>query len=439
MTGRQKNPARISVLRCLTDWQIVPVAFIAAALVLLPNRLPLYAQGALLLGIPLLWLAHRLVRGRFWTPHPLDLPLLILVATLPVGLWASPLPQESLPLALQRIAAIALLYATVNTLNTGGKLRLATATLLIGTALLSFLILIGMRQISKFPVLPQSILDRIPHRVLSFWNPESKGFHTNIMAGLLALFIPITVAYAFFAIRRPLRRWKAVGIALLWGLVAAESLVLLYTQSRGGIIGLAAAMLVVAIARDRRWLWILPLVAATVGGAIAFYGIQPFLDLLPADAGSGAMTSGAGRLELASRGLYMIQDFAFTGIGLGTFPSVLSLLYPLFLISPEAHIPHAHNIYLQAGIEHGIPGLIAFLAMLILLATMGVQAVRWSREQWWEPLAVGLLAGLVAFLVHGLVDVITSSPRVQLLVWSHWGTLTAVWLHARAQRTTDGA
>ena len=426
-----------AILRWLAEWQIVPVALIAAALVLLPQRLPLYAQASLLLLIPLLWMAHRLARGRFWTPHPLDLPLAVLVVTLPVGLWASPLPLESLPLLFQRLAAVALLYAVVNSLHTAARLRLAAALLLPGTALLSVMGLLGAQRSSK--LLPSPWTAAIPRLPLSFWNAASSGFNANIVAGLLAIFVPVTAAYALFALRRPLRPRGLARAAFLGALTAIEGLVLLYTQSRGGLIAFGVALLVVAVSRDRRWLWLLPLGAAALGGLLLTVGPQSLLDLLPGDAGHSAIPSTAGRLELISRGLYMLQDFAFTGIGLGMFSRILPLLYPLFLAGPDTVMPHVHDIYLQAGIEHGLPGLIAFLALLLLLVTMGVQSIRWSRRQPWEPLAAGLLAGLVAFLVHGLVDVVASSPRAQLLIWGHWGLLTALWLHARARRSPDGA
>ena len=73
------------------------------------------------------------------------------------------------------------------------------------------------------------------------------------------------------------------------------------------------------------------------------------------------------RLEIWSRALYMLQDFPFTGIGMGAFRQVANLLYPFFLAGPDAEIPHAHNIFLQVGVDLGLPGLIAWLALLILV------------------------------------------------------------------------
>ena len=71
-----------------------------------------------------------------------------------------------------------------------------------------------------------------------------------------------------------------------------------------------------------------------------------------------------GRVELWSRALYAIQDFPLTGCGLGTFRQVVHLLYPPFFVEPGADLAHAHNFFLQVALDLGVPGLIAYLALL---------------------------------------------------------------------------
>ena len=51
-----------------------------------------------------------------------------------------------------------------------------------------------------------------------------------------------------------------------------------------------------------------------------------------------------GRLEIWQRAIYVIQDFPFTGIGMGTFGPVAQTLYPFFGTNANALVPHAHNI-----------------------------------------------------------------------------------------------
>ncbi|MER3513799.1 MAG: hypothetical protein C4310_04935, partial [Chloroflexota bacterium] len=75
-----------------------------------------------------------------------------------------------------------------------------------------------------------------------------------------------------------------------------------------------------------------------------------------------------GRLELWSRALEAIADYPFTGIGMGTFDHVIPLRYPYVLLAgAELAVPHAHNLFLQVAVDLGLPGLIAFVALLGLV------------------------------------------------------------------------
>ncbi len=262
-----------------------------------------------------------------------------------------------------------------------------------------------------------------------FW--YSQGFHPNIVAGVLAMLIPVTAAYTCSS-----RAWT--HRLLLGALFLAETGVLVLTQSRGALLGFGVALLMVAVGRGGRWAWAALVLIVIVGVGVATYGLQPALNLAMGGLGDSTVRSGEGRLELLSRGLYMMQDFPFTGIGLGMFPRVLPVLYPLFLVSPDTEMPHVHNIYVQTGIDHGFPGFIAFLALIGLLGVMGVQAIRLSRGRPWEPLAIGLLAGLMAFLVHGLVDTVGSSLRAHIMIWGQFGLLAAVWRWTQTDRIPDG-
>jgi putative inorganic carbon (HCO3(-)) transporter len=407
----------------LADWQIVPVALLAP-IFMLPDRFPDKVVALAALILVALWLIYRLGRGHFFTPTPVDVPLLLLLATLPIGVWVSSEPDLSVPSLLRYLYGVTLFYALVNSLTTRRKIEVGGYAVLAGTALLAGWSAVGTAWSgSKF--LPFDLAQRIPHLIGGFW--YSAGFNPNLVGGSLAILVPITAAYAWAARGWPRR--SILGLAFV-----TEAGILILTQSRGAVVGFAAALVVVAIGRDRRWAWALPVLALLVVLGVAIYGVQPSLELVMDSVGDSAISGAEGRLELFSRGLYMLQDFSFTGVGLGMFPKVLPLLYPLFLVGPDTEVPHVHNIYLQAGIDHGLPGLIAFLALILLLGVMGVQAIRHSRGQPWEPLAIGLSAGFAAFLIHGLMDAIWYSPRAHPVIWGCWGLLAAIWCWARSSR-----
>ncbi len=145
----QENSRLLTFLTWLADWQVVPVAAVSSILIF-SERLPTAAVVLALLTVPLLWWLHRIARGCYFTSTPADIPILILLATLPVGLWAAALPELAVPHLIKYVAAVALFYSLVNTLasrggggRTGRKLELAGWAVLIGTALLAALILFG--------------------------------------------------------------------------------------------------------------------------------------------------------------------------------------------------------------------------------------------------------------------------------------------------------
>jgi len=401
----------------LADWQILLVALIAPVF-MLADRLPPKVVALAVLAVLPIWGLYRLGRGHFFRPTPVDLPLLLLMLTLPVGVWAAAQPERALPLLLQYLFALTLFYALVNSLTTAHKVEWAGGGVLVLTALFTALSLVGTAWSSGSKFIPVDLASRMPHLLSSVW--YSAGFNANIVGGTLALFVPVTAAYALAASTWPLRLF--LGLLLL-----VEAFTLVITQSRGALLGFGLALAVVAIAHNRRWAWAVPVVVILAAVGVGLYGVQPSLDFIMQNAGDSAIQSGEGRLELFSRGLYMLQDFAFTGVGLGMFPRVLPLLYPLFLVGPDTVVPHVHNVYLQMGIDHGLPGLVAYLALLLLLASMGLRAIRLSRGQSWRPLAIGLLGGLAAYLVHGLVDAIWHTPRSHPIIWAAWGLLAAVW------------
>ncbi len=107
-----------------------------------------------------------------------------------------------------------------------------------------------------------------------------------------------------------------------------------------------------------------------------------------------------GRLTVWRDVLPVIQDYLFTGSGLGSTPMVLaSYLYLL-------HVPylnHAHSLYLQVAVEQGLPGLIGLLALLASTITMGVLWLQVGRTTE-RHLTAGALAAQVAILIYGCTD-----------------------------------
>jgi O-antigen ligase len=169
--------------------------------------------------------------------------------------------------------------------------------------------------------------------------------------------------------------------------------------------------------------------AAILGGVGIFYmgGVSTVLESVLGQGDVLGDSSLRSREELWVRAIYIIRDFPLTGVGLGMVEPVVKLLYPNFIVYPEANFKHVHNIYLQAGAELGLPGLIAHLSLYLLLLYLLLRRILdYHSTGYYQALALGLLGTLITFLAHGFFEVITYAPRAAIIVWGLFGLMIAV-------------
>ena len=420
---------RIKTACCrIADLELVVVLLGVAPVLLFDAWMPKWAIAAALAAIPVLWLIRWLGCGSPIRATPLDLPILILLLMVPVGVWAAAIKSLTLEQIYRIILGVGLYYAAVGTLTCARRLRHFVSLLLAAVPALALLALLGTQlSDSKFPLLAV-LYDWIPSSIKPFWRPAGLG--PNSVAGGLVMLLPLTIGFAL----RGQRRWLRIACALA-SLFASSVLVL--TQSRGALVGLALAVLVIFVLWNRWFLLAIP--ALILGGlaALAVLGVEGLSQFMLSSTATSAITSFEGRLEIWTRALYMIQDFPITGVGLGMFDHIMDLLYPLFIAAPETDIFHPHNMFLSQAVSSGLPGLIGFLALIFLLLVMAVQSIGLShREEAW-PLAVGLLGALVAYLVHGIFDSPTSFVRASAILWILFGLQAALWLHLWKQQAIN--
>ena len=220
----------------------------------------------------------------------------------------------------------------------------------------------------------------------------------------LALYLdrigPLALALVLCAGFRVRRRWA-------WGAVLVCGAALYLTYSRGAwLLGVPAALIVVAWCYRRRLRWwaiaaglaALLLVASNVlVGRLAFP--------------SGLL--GEIRIPVWQSTWQMIVDHPWRGVGLDGFRT----LYPRYMqvaAWTEPLLYHPHNVWLDAAVRLGMPGLALFAALVAFCVR---EVIRWGRAAsgLQRALAVGCLAGLLAGLAHGLVD---SGYFMADLAWS---------------------
>ena len=263
----------------------------------------------------------------------------------------------------------------------------------------------------------------------------------NLASGILAITLPFAFATLWLAVRTRRIALAGVGaLSLIAGLVA-----FVLTGSRGAWIGLAAGAIIAAylllrhaiVSRRTRtpaWLMLLDVaVVAVAVAAIAFFVAVVLSPDLDARFGVSAQGGSAfSRIALWRDSLPLIQDYYFTGSGLASTAMVYAT-YAYLLHVP--YLVHAHNLYVQIALEQGVPGLIAFLGIIVSTVAYTVSAWRRTDEVGRGLLAAGY-AATIALLVHGLFDAelyfSTLAPLVflapALLLW----VASGMYRHARS-------
>lgn len=270
----------------------------------------------------------------------------------------------------------------------------------------------------------------------------------NPYAGFLNFALPLALALTFFA-RDARERWVAGGASVL--LLGAQVL----ANSRGGLLGLAAAVVVIAAIGWRRE----RLVGIALAIGIPLAAIAWFVHVIPSRIESAiarqVRIGGIGdicqpnnsnfstveRLVHWIAGLRMFAAHPILGVGAGNYDAAYARYTPSLVCWPEGQ-GQAHNYYINVAAETGILGLLAFLAVVAVLLWLGwrVSRLHFSATgqasaalAWAVPtraLAIGFFAILVALCVHNLTDDLFVHA-MELQVAMAAGLLLALWSQNR--------
>ena len=407
----------------LADISIWPLAATVAASIVTERTLGL-ALAVALVQILARWLAN----GSPITRTRADRSILGLALMACVSLAITARMDLTAPQVGRLFLGMALYYAVVGWAHTRERLYTIYLGFIAAGMLLALATPLSVESINwsgRLPFLPASLVGGLQRLM-------GDGINPNVMAGYLALLLPIIVGPALFA----WRELKLLGWLLLPLTVVVMLPMLWLTESRAGI---AAAVLGMALLCALRWRWLL--ISGVLIGAFGALSIdlsswQRSAELF---ARSGTLGGLDQREELWSRAWYMIQDFSFTGIGMGSFGVVTDLLYPLFL-SPPGQLFHAHNLFLQVAVDLGVPGLIAYLFTLALITMMAVSAYLHLGKisPWLRGLAAGILASQLVLVAHGMFDAVTwGMVRPALLIWAIWGSGAVLWRLVEMSRETE--
>ncbi|WP_420645360.1 O-antigen ligase family protein [Candidatus Leptofilum sp.] len=362
-------------------------------------------------------------------PQPFDLVLLLWLLLIGVSIVVTADPELTLGKAGSVLLGIAAWRYLGRTVRRPFHWLLALAFFgLLGGGFISLGTLSADWIAKSGPI--AALTELLPNQQISIPGLGDGAAHPNQVAGTLLFYFPLlwSVTIAWW---RNIATWQRIMLAML---TVGATAVLILTQSRSGwLAGVGSLYLLVLLwtavlpkSHPQRKNLLITSITLTLLGIITFFLIGP--DRLTAfwqdpaqETAVGSFGSLGFRQELWRWTLVMMQDFPFTGIGLGSIQHVIRRLYPV-MIDPGYPLTHAHNVFLQMAVDYGLFGLILYLALIGILLAMLWRTARYQPR--WRPYALGFAASLLAYHIYGLGDVLDS--KTNLVIWLMYGLIASL-------------
>lgn len=246
--------------------------------------------------------------------------------------------------------------------------------------------------------------------------------HTNIFALYLGLVLPIVFCLERYFLKDKQKLFFTIFFIL--GIFC-----LIFTFSRGAAMGFLFALVLISILQKDKNLLIFIVVAVIIGLVAG-----PFL--LPSGIkewfrGPGAVWGGlldSTRIYIYKTDLNMIKHHPFLGVGVNTF-SENYLNYKVNQVYGNTGDSKyfGHNNFLHMAGEIGLIGVAIFLWLLFALLRKWYKIyIQLPAGNFLRVFSIGITAGVLGFLIHGLTDTGLYYSKVATLFWVQIGILLAV-------------
>ena len=351
-----------------------------------------------LLIVLLIWVGL-VIAGRFANlATPLDIPLLIFLATASLGVWAAYNQPGSLSKFWLIVAGCLLYYALSR--QPGENLWLVVGAVCVFLALLASYYLLTFNHNGTQPVSPAQVF---PSSAQTAPSPPAAQPATPLhdtAEGLMAILLPFPIALGVFAWRRgnPALGLSALAVALLamGALLLGSSMAALLALL--SVLGLTCLWLLSGFlpgwsVRRRGILFGFGLLLVAILGLV-LVAFRPDWVIEQVNRLAGLGRAGS-QLAVNLNTLHLIPDFLFTGGGLAAFPG----LYSHYIMSLPFYLyGYSYSMFLDVGLEQGITGLASLIVIL-----GGSVWLAW-KSQVDVALKWALLVALCVMLVNGLAD-----------------------------------
>lgn len=391
--------------------------------------------GLAVIGVT--WLIYWFTSDRQALMTFLNLPIMGLLCIALIGLLISVDFSLSLPKIYGLILGISLFYIIVCGVRKFNRIFISSVVLIalaIGIPLLGVL---GADWSGSTYELPVKIAQKMSaiFPLLQRITPGG-GIHVNTIGGVLTFFVPFLVSLlwdnkVFGPIFINHNHHKSLYIVILKVIILITIMLVLttiiLTQSRGAILGCCVGVFALATWRDRRFLWLIPILLIGLFIAVKLLAggdFSQFIAFLDTDPSKATIST---RLDYWGRTLSLIQDFPFSGTGIGTYGKVFQELYGSILISTPGKISfYAHNMYLAIIADMGIPAIVFYFALITGLGFMAFHTIKFT-EPIIQVFMTGLICGVFAHLIYGFWDNFLLGEKLGAIMWIFFGLITALY------------
>jgi putative inorganic carbon (HCO3(-)) transporter len=274
--------------------------------------------------------------------------------------------------------------------------------------------------------------DIFHHASLIYGRVSGPMGHPNDLGTLLVTVLPVVLTLSIICRKgipilplcKPTCRSVSWAIAVLFLLLVGA---LVLTASRGAWVAFAVSAIALgACLKSRKSMIAIFLISVVLLGIFSVHFLNTRTDLNNAPKKEGGCNALALFFNPSDRGLFwnaaagIIKEHPWFGCGYSAYGHTLHDLH-------VGHEEYPHNSFLQITAELGFIGLILygwFFTALCLQIKNVLRAISFERDLF--LLGCGITAGILAWMVHSLVDTAWASLQLSVLWWLFIGILLSM-------------
>lgn len=374
--------------------------------------------------VSILFFSRWIIERQFLLKTPIDVALALLIVMAFTGIFLVKGIGESAGKLVGLVYGIIVFYTLIDALKSVKRLKIAVLVFLVAGLVLAIVGTVGRKGYREpFLASIESKMPSLPEKNFGLKGAEH-GINPNALGGCLLLFLPLGLIQVPLLLKRNpdgvsfwMRGISFVGLVALLGI---QVLAVLLSVSLGTWFALTMALWLMARCKK-------PINMIIAGIFVAIFVLVFFTNRDQAQSKNMRMRgvierSLENRVDIWKAGIEIVRAHPVLGIGMDQLRRTPTFTYDL---------SHAHNQFLHTAAELGIPGLIAYLAILIGVYWISREVRRSDLPEWMRLTSRGLGTGIFAFTIFGMGDAIPLGAKPGIFFWISLAMIMSIYLYGR--------